>query len=537
MHVSFTDFVHRVRRTVQIRDVVVSIIIAIAYTATRLINLKALPIFSDEGIYINWARIAAGDVAWRFISLTDGKQPLQTWGTLLFVKLFPADLLLAGRLFSVVTGFVALVGLVAVCARLWGRRGALIGAMLYIVTPFFLFYDRIALVDSGVNAAFLWIFFCSLILPVSRRLDVAMIFGIIAGIGLLAKSSVLLFVGLSFFGFLFILESKDKQSNIKRFTIQHLFKKIAESRKAIIDFIALFFVTCVFAIALYLIQKFFSPFFHYIAEKNLTFIVTPQEWLREPFALVANNAQIVPLYVAWESGWLPLVFGIAGFWITLRKRFYLACYIALWIGIPLIMILNFNKVVFPRYLIFFPSLLVILSTAFFVSIQRKSIQVAAIAVTVLLLAAQSFPILFNVREISLPEVDRGQYIDGQTAVWGVDELVDIIRSDVNANQKPAYVLAEGNFGLIADVLEVMKRPGDRISIQGVWPLNEEHILQAIRTEMPENQLYVVFSHRKDFPVHWRDFMDEVRVFYKPDDKTTPVYLYKVKPTAFTTIQQ
>src|SRR6185369_10579147 len=74
------------------------------FLAIRLINLDHFPIFSDEGIYLNWAKIAKNDANWRFISLTDGKQPLQTWLTIPLLHFFPANALLAGRLMSVFTG-------------------------------------------------------------------------------------------------------------------------------------------------------------------------------------------------------------------------------------------------------------------------------------------------------------------------------------------------------------------------------------------------------------------------------------------------
>ena len=126
--------------------------LVILYFLTRLINLEQLPIFNDEGIYIHWAKVAWHDASWRFISLTDGKQPLQTWGTIPFLKLFPNNALVGGRLFSVATGFMGLTGMITLLFYFFGKRAAKIGGLLYIFIPYFLFYDRIAMVDSGVNA-------------------------------------------------------------------------------------------------------------------------------------------------------------------------------------------------------------------------------------------------------------------------------------------------------------------------------------------------------------------------------------------------
>src|SRR6266480_1947423 len=76
---------------------------------TRFYNLLGLPIFTDEAIYVRWAQIAKNDATWRFISLTDGKQPMFVWIAMVLMK-FIHDPLLAGRLVSVIAGFLSLVG-------------------------------------------------------------------------------------------------------------------------------------------------------------------------------------------------------------------------------------------------------------------------------------------------------------------------------------------------------------------------------------------------------------------------------------------
>src|SRR3989339_1309055 len=114
------------------KDILIISLVIGLFFLTRLINLDKFPIFSDEGIYIRWAKVAWHDATWRFISLTDGKQPLQTWGTIPFLKFFPQNPLLAGRLFSVATGGFGLVGLVSCCYYLFGKRSMYFAAFFYI---------------------------------------------------------------------------------------------------------------------------------------------------------------------------------------------------------------------------------------------------------------------------------------------------------------------------------------------------------------------------------------------------------------------
>ena len=68
------------------KEIILGIIIAALYFVLRLIFLNRLPIFTDEAIYIRWAQIALQDSSWRFISLTDGKQPMFIWAAMIFLK-------------------------------------------------------------------------------------------------------------------------------------------------------------------------------------------------------------------------------------------------------------------------------------------------------------------------------------------------------------------------------------------------------------------------------------------------------------------
>src|SRR3990167_1055964 len=109
--VDVKEIIFWIRKNIFKKDILIILLLLGAFSLTRLINLNKFPIFTDEGIYIRWAKVAWHDATWRFISLTDGRQPLHTWGMIPLFKLFPDNLLLAGRLFSVITGLAALIGL------------------------------------------------------------------------------------------------------------------------------------------------------------------------------------------------------------------------------------------------------------------------------------------------------------------------------------------------------------------------------------------------------------------------------------------
>lgn len=119
------------------------------YFVTRLVSLGSLPAFLDEAVHIQWA-----DRLW-----SEGRvaKPVSA-GRLLAVGAYGValpfeDRLLAARALAVVVGAGTLLCLVALARRLFGDRAAWMAGGLYILSPFALVYDRLALSDGFLSAA------------------------------------------------------------------------------------------------------------------------------------------------------------------------------------------------------------------------------------------------------------------------------------------------------------------------------------------------------------------------------------------------
>ncbi|MFZ2206148.1 MAG: glycosyltransferase family 39 protein [Microgenomates group bacterium] len=464
--------------------------IKILYLVTRIYNLKLLPIFTDEGIYIRWAKVAWHDASWRFISLTDGKQPLQTWGTIPFLKLFPNDALLAGRLFSVMTGMIALLGLFALLIYLFDKKTAFIGAFLYVFSPYFLFYDRMALVDSGVNAAFIWIILFTVLLVNTVRLDVALLFGIGAGIALLTKSTAQMFLGVSFIASLFLFEYKKKKAS------------------GFMSYLFLWGIVFALSQVIYNVQR-LSPYMHYLAMKNTTFVMTFSDWLRHPFEVLFSNLKIIPYYVFSESGWIVVPFAFVGLYFLLRKNIRLFFFFSILLFIPYFGIAAMTRVLFPRYIIFFGTLLTIFTAYLLGKIKDNRIAVALIGFIISILIVFQFPMWTDYTKIMFPDTDKGQYIVGVTVGKGMDEIIAFARE--KSKEKPVRIIAEGDFGLTGDMLDVYVRQGENVFIQGYWPLNKEALLKH-QADIGKEYIYVVTAHELAYPTDWP--MKLLKTYYK-----------------------
>jgi len=494
----------KIKKLFSRKDVIFIVILLIVYFLTRLINLDKFPIFGDEGIYIRWAKTAWHDASWRFISLTDGRQPLQTWGTIPFLKLFPNNALLGGRMFAVATGLIGLTGIFVLCFYLFGKKAAYWGAFFYILTPYFLFYDRMALMDSGVNAAFIWILFFSILLVRTIRLDVALIFGLIAGLSLLSKSSVKLFIGLSALAPLLIFEQK-KKDNVKK----------------IVNFFLLFLLVCFFAIAIYNIQR-LSPYMHFIARKNNTFVKTISSFMIKPFDGFFYHLQAIIEYVYIESGYILPFIGIFGLFLLMKKNWRLSTYLLLWILIPYSIIATFSIVLYPRYVNFIAMLLIVPAT-YAVTRANKVFARAIIIIYIMFVGYFNYTILFDFKKIPFPEIDQGQYINGGNSGWGAQEIIEIARE--KAKIKPVIILAEGDFGMSGDVLSVFVNQNDRINIKGYWPLNKETLISQ-QKELADNQVLVVYIYKKSYEPDLP--LKLIKRFPKPKSETS-MDLFELTP--------
>jgi len=492
-----------VKKKFTTKDFLIILGLIVLFFITRLINLEKLPIFCDEGIYIRWAKVAWHDASWRFISLTDGRQPLQTWVTIPFLKLFPQDALLAGRLFSVASGFAALSGIFILLFYIFGKPAAFMGSFLYIITPFFLFYDRIALADSAVNAGFVWILFFSILLINTLRIDVALVFGMIAGLAMLTKSSVRVFLGLSLLAPIFLFGKKNKNIVLK-----------------IINYLLLFIMVFGLAMIIYNVQR-LSPFMHYIEQKNNTFVMTFSDFMKSPFSVFWHNLKNIPYYVFSEIGWLLGFIGVIGLIALIKKNWQLGLYLTFWLVASYMGIALFSRVIFPRYLIFLATLFLITSTYFIVNLKNKIIKKLILFCLIIISVVYAYGFYFNPTFIPFPEIDRGQYVEGATAGWGVKEIMEYARE--RSKEKQVVLLAEGDFGLITDMLNVYLKDGDRISLRGFWPLDEK-ILIDNQKELKENLVYVVFSQRKTFPEYWP--INLIKKYDKPGGKAA-YYLFEL----------
>ncbi len=491
--------------------ILAGVFLVILYFATRLINLTILPIFTDEAIYIRWSQIALQDQSQRFISLSDGKQPLFVWLNMLTLKL-PLDPLVAGRLISVAAGFVSLVGITFLSWRLFGRKAGFITGLLYILSPFFLFYDRLALYDSLTNAFMIWTLLLEILLVQTLRLDTALLLGFAIGGGLLTKSSAQFAI--------YLLPASLLLFNWRQ---KYLFRRLFQ-------WLGLALIAVFIA---YLFQNLIrlSPAQHMVAIKNKVFIVPFSEFfMTDAWARFRGNmGGLTNWFTAyftwpWLLGLIPSLFwGLKKFW---RQTLLL---LGWFIG-PYLALAAFGLILYPRFILFmtFP-LLVILALG--ISHWLGQLEIRSIIGNLLLSAYAiyfSLQLLINPISAPLPGADRSQFITDWPAGYGITEVVTFLREE--ANTKKIFVATEGTFGLTPYALEIYLQGNPNLTIQGFWPIND-HPEQIFDQLTRFDAVYILFKDSQSPPDRFPDRHLELVNQYRKGNSNIFMKLYRVKQSS------
>ncbi len=160
------------------REVFIAFGIIILAVVLRLVNLHSLPVFTDEAIYVRWAQVMKENAVFRFLPLTDGKQPLYMWIIIPFLKIF-SNPLIAGRFVSAMSGALTLVGVFVLTYLILNSvKISLLSGLIYAISPFIVFFDRMALAGATLSMFGIWTLILTIITARKLRLDTAMLAGL-----------------------------------------------------------------------------------------------------------------------------------------------------------------------------------------------------------------------------------------------------------------------------------------------------------------------------------------------------------------------
>jgi len=425
----------------------------------RLYNLTLLPVFTDEAIYVRWSQVMRAEPTLRFLPLSDGKQPLYMWLVIPFFKIF-TDPLLAGRMVSVLAGVGTLIGIFVLGYLLFkSKKAALISSLIYAISPFSFFFDRMALADSLLSFFGIWIAILGYLTITFARLDLAMITGFLLGGALLTKSPALFFTLLLPTLGVFAQFPKGKKE-----IILHLAKLVG-----------LYGVILLIGYGMYQILR-LGPNFQMIALRNQDYVYPISH------ILTSFKDPLKPFLIrAWEwlvilGPWTVLVLALFGIILNVKSHLRSILILFLWFFIPIFVQSEFGKVFTARYIFFtLPYLFLLAGSAFLV---KNKILKIVLTITIFVFTLLSFKndyfLLTQPELANLPRSERSGYLEEWTAGYGNKEIADYLIkfSQANPNEK-LVVGTEGYFGTLPDGLLIYTTNYSNIVVIGQdFPVKE-----------------------------------------------------------------
>lgn len=454
------------------------------YLFTRLYNLTLLPIFFDEANYIFWAKVINQTNQHWFVSLSGGKPAPYIWFIVLAFKTLPAiNYLVAARLTSVFFGLVTMFGVYSLGNATLGRRVAFAAVFLYVICPFALFHDRLALYDSMLLAMVTWASY----FVIKRK---AVLWGLFLGFALLTKASALAYEILLPAAYLILNNFKKLRLIVIAFIASQIVANVQIVSKGYLEYIQKSVDYTPGGKSFNLIEQIFIP--------NL---VSSVDWLSKYFTS--------PILLICLAGMLLLIF----------KKGRIGLFYAL-LGIaPVIGFSFLGKIYFPRYiLVTVPFLLI--PGAYFLNVLASKFRFTTFAVLpfILFLAVKfDSNLIFSPQNANFPKIDRWQYITGDPSGYGINEIfnsISTLRQTTMVTESEYY----GNLFVIAQIY-YFENPKVKI-IRRWWNVNVDKEISL--AHKLGHVFYVTAQNSAPFNAR------PLKTAHRPENESA-VYLFKIEP--------
>lgn len=429
------------------------------YFTTRLINLTLLPVFTDEATYIQFAQAIGQDL---FAPLRIGVSKFtHTWLAAAFLVL-PGDPLRSTRWTSVFAGGLSLLGIYFIGRQIYSRRVGIIAALLYLISPFALFHDRMLLADVTLNTFGVYTLLFSLLLIKRDCLADVLGTGLSMGLGMLSKLPGVFFLSIPLITSLLI--PKAHKGNL--------------AEKLLLSYLLMLLILLPVVLHPLRERALGEIYWKTVATSER---LTVSAWIKltEKNAITALN-DLKPYLTS------PiLLICVISLAIAVYRRDNRGLLLSMLCFMPFLGLVGSSKGWLPpRYFLFVVSPLLVLAAWGIVEIadgvvslidKRSNLSPHALGVAqnVFLagfLIAFSTPsigfdraILSDPTQAPLPGIDRVQYIEGWPAGYGIPEVVTILREQ--ANDKKVEVITDSSLGIPGNALSMYFHDDPRVTVK------------------------------------------------------------------------
>ena len=487
------------------------------YLAFRLPNLTLQPIFADEAIYIRWAQIMKSEPSLRFLPLSDGKTPLFMWMMMPLFKIFD-DPLFAGRFLSALAGVGTLSGVFILGWKFFNKSVGILSALFVAVTPYIVFFDRMALVDSMLAAFSVWSLLLALLLIRYQRIDLSLFLGYLLGGAMITKTP----------GFFNILVLPMTLITFNWFAKNRQLKLLKQ--------FGLWIISVATAMGIYNILR-LGPGFVNLNSRNQDYIFSPERLLSNPLdPFIPHLNDILDWFPKLLTFPLSILLLISIFWVF-YKRNLTAITILVWALIPLIIQTLLLKTFTARYILFsMPPLLIVSAFALIdmVATYKNKIKwflpiFLGLFLSFAIMINSNF--LFSPEKANLSKGERTGYFEDWTAGYGLKEIAQYL---IDQSQKGLVVVGtEGSFGTLPDGLQIYLEKhahtvpaGNQVIVMGGTATISAQLLEATKDHPT---YFVANKSRFNKTLPYLELVKEYPKFKGPNSEQDAILLFKLNP--------
>ncbi len=433
------------------KELIILLGLIILYLVLRLPNLTYQPIFADEAIYIRWAQVIRAEPTLRFLPLSDGKTPLFMWVMIPLFKIFK-DPLFAGRLLSVISGLFTLSAAFLISGYFFNKRTAFFSVFFLAITPFIVFFDRMALVDSMLATFSLWSLYIGLLVVKFKRIDLSMLLGYLLGGSMLVKTPGVynvLALPVTIFAFDWAKNGRDKR---------------------LLQVLGLFTLAVTIAFAIYNILR-LGPGFTNLTSRNQDYIFPLSKIIETPLDPFIPHSRDLADWSSKLLGFPLIILLIYSLVIVATKRNRYALALIGWSVIPLMIEMNLYRTFTARYVLSSIAPLLILAGYGIDNLlstfsKNKWLILLVLVVLIAWPAYFNFNLLTNLDKTPLPSNERRGYLEDWTAGYGLKEIASFLQAEAKKSGL-VVVGTEGSFGTLPDGLQIyLDKSRDVIVIGG-----------------------------------------------------------------------
>jgi 4-amino-4-deoxy-L-arabinose transferase-like glycosyltransferase len=460
----------------------VFVFLAVAYLATRLPGLTLFPVFTDEAMYIHIAQIIDKNWDYLFLTKVNAFKPLFIWVLALYQNIV-SDPVMAGRLVSVTMGAVSVVGVYFLGKELFSERVGQVSSAIYIFCPFFIFHERLALMDTMVNAFGIWAIWISFRISKEDKLAKAqfVFLGILLGLAFFTKSTALAFFPAPF-------------------VIFFLWKTYAKIN--FFNYLSLTFLVVALINLPYFLTDQKVGYEIQNAIFSGTHLYIPLELLLGfPVDIWEVNARNLYVYLMVYLTFPVFLIYAFGILYALKFRNKTGITLLLLFLIPAIIILLAGRTIYARYYLeIIPPVIILTGWAFVQLINYLSEKLvglnstrANIFLVVFLALVVSEGITFaenlrkNPSKAFIPDVDRAQYLFNPRSGYGIKEAADFLISE--SKKTPITLMTWESQGNPQDgtLIYIWNKPNIDI-IPAVWWPRQKKLF-------PEGESFPVYASK------------------------------------------